>query len=125
MDQCQAELSVNAGDIEQPGAVWQVAVIDNQIAGFYALEPLRGRQMELDRFYMHPQFIGRGIGRLLIENAARMARQKNIGVMKIVADPHAVAFYIHAGARRVGSSPSGSIPGRYLPHLEINLDYPL
>jgi hypothetical protein len=35
------------------------------------------------------------------------------------ADPGAEPFYLAMGARRCGSVPSGSIPGRLLPVLEI------
>jgi hypothetical protein len=41
--------------------------------------------------------------------------------MRIEADPHAEAFYLGRGARCVGTAPSGSIPGRMLPLLEIDL----
>jgi hypothetical protein len=35
------------------------------------------------------------------------------------ADPGAEPFYLAMGARRCGSTPSGSIPGRLLPVLEM------
>ena len=34
------------------------------------------------------------------------------------ADPHAVGFYEHMGAKVIGEAPSGSIPGRMLPRME-------
>ena len=37
------------------------------------------------------------------------------------ADPSAVPFYEHVGARIVGTSPSGSIPGRELPRMRIDI----
>ena len=33
----------------------------------------------------------------------------------------AVPFYEHFGARQIGEEPSGSIPGRVLPLLELSL----
>jgi SAM-dependent methyltransferase len=41
--------------------------------------------------------------------------------LTIDADPHAEAFYVAMGAARVGESPSGSIPGRMLPRLELSV----
>ena len=41
--------------------------------------------------------------------------------MTIEADPDAAPFYRRIGARDVGTAPSGSIPGRELPLLELVL----
>jgi len=38
----------------------------------------------------------------------------------IDADPNAEGFYLKMGAERVGESPSGSIPGRMLPLLQVS-----
>jgi hypothetical protein len=35
------------------------------------------------------------------------------------ADPGAEPFYLAMGARRIGSVPSGSIPGRFIPLLDV------
>ncbi len=39
--------------------------------------------------------------------------------LTIDADSYAEAFYVHAGARRVGEIPSGPIPDRMIPQLEL------
>ena len=41
--------------------------------------------------------------------------------MTIQGDPHALEFYRAAGASVIGEMESGSIPGRFLPLLEIPL----
>ena len=48
-----------------------------------------------------------------------VARSRGVTSLRIEADPHAEAFYRHAGAVRTGSVPSGSIPGRSLPLLTL------
>jgi hypothetical protein len=41
--------------------------------------------------------------------------------MTIEADPDAAPFYRHLGARDIGLAPSGSIAGRVLPKLALDL----
>jgi hypothetical protein len=42
-------------------------------------------------------------------------------LLQIEADPDAVRFYQRMGARLAGSAASGSIPGRTLPRLILDL----
>ena len=44
--------------------------------------------------------------------------------MLIHGDPHADAFYRAMGARKIGTRPSESIPGRELPLYNIDLTVP-
>ena len=48
------------------------------------------------------------------------AHAREAGAERIVldSDPHAVGFYERMGCRVIGEAPSGSIPGRMLPHME-------
>lgn len=41
--------------------------------------------------------------------------------LTIQSDPHAVDFYIAAGARQIGVLESGSVANRFLPLLEIRI----
>jgi hypothetical protein len=59
------------------------------------------------------------VGRTLLREAVTQARARGALIVEIQADPHAEAFYVRAGARRIGERASGSIPGRLLPMLEI------
>jgi predicted GNAT family N-acyltransferase len=60
-----------------------------------------------------------GTVRALLADAVATARAHGVTSLRIEADPHAEAFYAHAGAVRTGSVPSGSIPGRSLPLLTL------
>ena len=70
---------------------------------------------------MEPKYIGQGIGRQLMARAKAHAIKLGANTMTIQGDPHALEFYRAAGARVIGEMESGSIPGRFLPLLEIPL----
>jgi hypothetical protein len=60
-----------------------------------------------------------GYDRALWEHAMVAARTLGLERLTLEADPGAEPFYLAMGARRIGSVPSGSIPGRVLPLLEV------
>jgi GNAT superfamily N-acetyltransferase len=60
-----------------------------------------------------------GVGTLLLEDACAVARAAGARTLRIESDPYAEAFYLRAGAKRIGETPSLSIPGRVLPLLEL------
>ena len=80
-----------------------------------------GETGELETCFLDPDWQGRKIGRALFE--ALHARARSLGLVKIGldADPSAEPFYARMGFRTVGRSPSGSIPGRTLPRMELIL----
>lgn len=96
---------------------------DGVLVGYYQLtgEPPDG---ELAALFVDPATIGRGIGGELIAHARGHAYHLGYRMLTIESDPHAEPFYIHAGARRVGETPSGSIADRVLPTLELPVTPP-
>ena len=119
MQACRAELTYSAQDLACGGFV--VAEEDGRIVGFYALAPVVDATVELEALFVEPKEVGRGLGRALIEHAK--ARAGSLGARRVVvqSDPHASRFYGEAGGVRMGSRPSGSIPGRMLPVFVIEL----
>lgn len=71
--------------------------------------------------FVEPDAIGRGVGRTLFEHTVAQARRLGFTALTIDADPNAEPFYVAMGALRIGATPSGSIPGRELPLLRIEL----
>ncbi|WP_433540444.1 hypothetical protein ACQP10_34775 [Streptosporangium sandarakinum] len=63
----------------------------------------------------------RTFGRRLFEHAVTAARGLGFARLAIEADPNAEPFYLARGAVRTGEVPSGSVPGRLLPLLEITV----
>jgi len=75
----------------------------------------------LDLLFVEPAEIGTGIGRMLFRLSADTARTQGVAQLDIHADPFAAAFYERMGACRIGSVPSGVIPGRSLPLYRLEL----
>ncbi|MCB1417324.1 MAG: GNAT family N-acetyltransferase, partial [Nitratireductor sp.] len=80
-----------------------------------------GDTADLKALFVDPQFIGKGIGGALWRDV--LENVENAGVARLLcqSDPNAESFYLKMGMTRIGETPSGSIPGRMLPLLEIKL----
>ena len=119
LESCRAELTYGVADCGS-GRMW-VAEIEGKVIGFCLLqgEPPSG---ELTALFVDPSAIGTGCGKLLLRHVLREAAERGFTRVHLDADPEAAPFYLHFGAVRLGSTPSGSIPGRLLPHLEFRLD---
>jgi GNAT superfamily N-acetyltransferase len=98
-----------------------VLVPDRATVGFYSLQRLTAERVELGHLFVAPLELRKGYGTALLRDAVARARQSGYRVLVIQSDPNAVAFYAAAGARRVGSRESDSVPGRILPLFELNL----
>ncbi|NCP64872.1 MAG: GNAT family N-acetyltransferase [Paraglaciecola sp.] len=116
---CQAELQVTANDIAQADKLVFVAEVQGQIAGFYALTKLSVDSAELHALFIKPRFMRKGIGAALLKHAKATAKAQGLPSLHIQSDPNAEAFYLAMGAKRIGTLPSSSIPGRSLPLLSI------
>ncbi|WP_299773297.1 GNAT family N-acetyltransferase [uncultured Pseudoteredinibacter sp.] len=121
MDACRDELRVSPSKITSDSYFCFVAEQAQSILGYYILKLISARQYELEALFLEPSAIGQGIGRALLEHAKTLTWQEGAQAIVINSDPNAEAFYLSAGAKKVGSSPSGSIPGRVIPLLEIAL----
>jgi len=124
MEACRQELSVDPARILDEACLYRVAVEDESIVGFYALERVSDSDFELDALFVEPACIGRGIGRLMVADAAAAAVEKSARRIIIQGDPNAEDFYLAVGASRAGMRESRSVPGRFLPVFEIVLGEP-
>ncbi|MFS0696204.1 GNAT family N-acetyltransferase [Streptomyces nitrosporeus] len=115
---CREELAMEPAEVTSRRTA--VAERDGRILGFATLEgrPPRGA---VGMMFVEPDAIGQGVGRLLFSRTAAEARRLGFRTLTIDADPNAEPFYTAMGAVRVGAVPSGSIPGRVLPLLELTL----
>lgn len=118
---CRPELTYDAHQMESNRFEFMVAERLEVVVGFYASKCIDESTFELEALFVDPEFIGEGVGRLLIEHAVDNAAIRGGESLIIQGDPNAERFYLAAGAKRIGSKASGSIPGRMLPLFQISL----
>jgi GNAT superfamily N-acetyltransferase len=118
LERCRVELEVRAERLAALRA--HVFEREDRILGFFTLagDPPEG---ELVHLYVDPQAIGGGVGAALFRAARNIAQREGFRRLLIHSDPNAAPFYSRQGARQVGQVESGSIPGRLLPLLALDL----
>lgn len=119
MADCVAELTISEEDIREHA--FFVLERDGDVIGFVGLQALSGARGELIDVFVEPSHLRQGHGRRLIEHAKAAARTQGLRSLVVEADPNAQDFYRNCGGRQIGTVPSGSIPGRRLPLIEIVL----
>ena len=115
------QLAANPDAIELPAeqitaGLVRVAERQGVIVGFAVLfEPSEGA-CELDGLFVEPDAMRGGIGRVLVQDAARVARDRGATRIDVVANPQALAFYeavgftmTSAAQTRFGSAPRMSL----------------
>jgi GNAT superfamily N-acetyltransferase len=118
MEACRGELSLEPRDLQltpiavaecdgKPIGVAQVKVVDDEA--------------DLLKLFVEPAALHSGIGKALFGWATDVAKKLGATRLTIDADPDAAAFYRRMGAYDIGQAPSGSVPGRMLPKLAMNL----
>ena len=120
MAACRNELTLTAAKLTA-WDVW-IALVDGTIAGVTALRPLADSvEAELEYLFVDPCFQQRGVGAALFAQMIDACRARGVTLLSVDADPHAARIYQRFGFRTVGRSPSGSIPGRTLPRMQLRL----
>lgn len=97
------------------------AFFEGTLAGFYALSKESKGKGDLTALFVLPEFIGKSIGKALVDDCLKSARKIEIKTLTVESDPNAEPFYACFGWVTVGRTPSGSIPGRSLPLMELKL----
>ena len=117
IEACRAELTV---DPLARSASIVVAELDGVCAGMAEIT-VQGGEAELNKLFIEPACQARGIGKALLDWAKAEAARCGARILAFDADPGAATFYERHGAVLVGQTPSGSIPGRFLPHYRLPL----
>jgi GNAT superfamily N-acetyltransferase len=118
MAACRVELTLHPDDLsssriavaERAGAILGVAQVK-----------LIGQEAELAKLFVEPSALRGGVGKVLFAWAVDAARTMGATHLVIEADPDAAPFYRRLGARDAGLAASGSIPGRMLPKLVLDV----
>ncbi len=118
MAACRRELSFDLHDLKSSHIA--VATRGEDVVGVAQVRAA-GNEADLAKVFVEPAAMRRGVGQALFAWALDTARALGASRMVIEADPDAAPFYRRLGAREAGLVPSGSIAGRMLPKLVIEL----
>jgi GNAT superfamily N-acetyltransferase len=80
-----------------------VAQRDGVIVGFASVLMRPDGNAELDGLFVEPTLWKHGVGRLLVEHCADVARERASRVLHVVGNPHAEGFYAACGFRTTGA----------------------
>lgn len=84
----------------------RVAEQEGVIVGFAVLLAASADACELDGLFVEPDRMRAGVGRLLVEDAKRIARERGATRIEVVANPQAIAFYEAVGFKATGQAPT-------------------
>ena len=98
-----------------------VTVDDDKPIGFYTLQE-KGSNAWLENLWVSPEFIGKGVGKMLFFHAVELSRQHGYKTLQLEADPNAFGFYEKMGMHKIGERQS-EVEGqpRILPIMEMEL----
>jgi GNAT superfamily N-acetyltransferase len=97
----------------------RVAEQDGAVAGFSVLLEPHGGACELDGLFVEPGRMRTGVGRRLVEDAGRIARERGAARIDVVANPQAFAFYEAVGFVTTGRAQTRFGPA---PRMSLSLD---
>jgi GNAT superfamily N-acetyltransferase len=95
----------------------RVAEQNGVVVGFAVLLERSGGACELDGLFVEPEYMRGGVGRRLVEDAARLARERGAARIDVVANPQSLAFYEAVGFTFAGEAQTrfGPAPRMLLP----------
>ena len=99
----------------QDGLV-RIAELGGEVVGFAVLLRPVHSACELDGLFVEPRRMGAGVGRGLVEDAMRIARERGATQIEVVANPEAVGFY-----ERVGFTGAAEIETRFGPARRMHV----
>lgn len=118
MEEWRDEMTIDSKYIDE-NQVYKL--VDNEkLIGFYAYQPENTKDIKLNFFFVEPDCIGKGYGKLLMNDF--LIRIKNTDCERVIldADPNAEKFYERLGFKVIGKLQS-SIKNRILPIMELKI----
>jgi len=96
-------------------------VQNDQIIGYYSYFSTDENTIKLDNIFILPDFIGKGFGKILMNDFLKNIKQLGINRVTLDAEPNAEKFYKTFGFETIGQLES-SIKDRYLPIMELQIE---
>lgn len=94
---------------------------NNTLIGFFSFSLNAGNAIELDYFFLHPDYIGKGFGKKLWDACCADAKAMQLKEFVIWSDPYAEEFYLKMGCEKIGVRQSFIMPNRFPPLLKSKL----
>ncbi|MCL7754493.1 GNAT family N-acetyltransferase [Polaribacter sp. Z022] len=96
-------------------------LINKDIVGFYILNRVNIRTSILEFLFISPKFIKQGLGKKLLLHAIEKCKKESCVIINVLSDPNAEAFYAKHGFKIIAQIES-SVPGRFLPEMEFEIE---
>ncbi|MFJ8530433.1 GNAT family N-acetyltransferase [Bacillus sp. NPDC094106] len=98
-----------------------VYVLENEGVkiGFFSF--LRTEEDALDFLYLHPNYKGKGYGKVVWKGVVEKAAELGIKRFTIDSDPNAKGYYMKMGAKLIWETPSTVFNNRTLPLLQYDV----
>ncbi|MNX30400.1 putative acetyltransferase [compost metagenome] len=94
--------------------------IEDQIVGYYSFFNQDEKTIKLDNLFVLPEYIGKGLGRLLMKHFLLNIDKTHIKTITLNSEPNAEPFYSKLGFIKVGEIET-SIKDRYMPIMELTI----
>lgn len=116
IEEWREDLTITESDLLQQQIFMLVDC--KELKGFYAYNHISDSDVKLNYLFIDPQFIGKGLGRILMNDFLQRIGQTQYERVVLDADPNAELFYKKLGFQVIGQLKS-SIKDRYLPIMEL------
>jgi streptomycin 6-kinase len=93
---------------------------NGETIGFFSCLYEKG-VFELHHLFVHPNYIGKGYGRILWNACCKIAAEMGVKEMIIWSDPHSEFFYIKMGCLKIGERVSPLVTNRYIPLMSYKI----
>lgn len=95
-------------------------IADDKTIGYYSFFNEDEQTIKLDNFFVLPEYIGTGNGRLLMEDFLTLAKSTAAKRILLDADPHAEPFYAKFRFIKIGQIAT-SVKDRFLPLMMLQI----
>ncbi|MBD3906563.1 GNAT family N-acetyltransferase [Chryseobacterium sp. Ch-15] len=114
-----SDLLTTTKDYIENHEVYQI-IVNNSIIGYYSYFIEENNHATLDNLFISPQYIGKGYGKILMNDFLDKMKESNIKTIILEADPNAEKFYESFNFIKTGQIET-SIKDRFLPIMELKL----
>jgi len=80
-----------------------VVELSGVTVGFSAIEPRSDGGIDLDALFVDPNVRRHGVGRLMVDHCAVVARKEGSKALHVIGNPHAREFYLACGFEQTGT----------------------